>query len=488
MKIQGFCSRIALSTFVCSACLAVSACGGGGGSPAPSSSPSPAPVVTKPSLTSAVTVSVIENTEGTFYTATATDPQNDPITIELFSGADADKLVLEGNGGLRFNQSPNFDLPIDTNGDNTYEITLRVSAGGETRDYPVAITVTNDTEGVRVTRVATGFVDPVGFNNVANEPILLIAERGGRVMTFNHSTGVVAEDTFIRDNRSPSENLAISFGYATNAYQEGTYLITHSETDGLYLQAFNANRQLVGKQRLGDPWSAPTTASIINSGALFVAIGDAAGDAAQDVNSPYGKLIQLDFFNPNASASVPPPGTLVLRPTVIGDGIQRPGGFSNEFGRLYLADQGSTTEHDLTIFQTDWRPLDFGWPFYEGSKEVRANSPAAVNGPSLAYQVGDGRKQGSGIIAGLVNDDNFLPALGNSYVFADANGTIWSIPMPDLNSGFLNFANVIEDRSLDFVPDEGQIDSPVGFAMSTRSSEFFILDADGEIFRVDQQP
>ena len=483
MKSSVSSSRLALGVVISSTCLALTACGGGGSAP----TPSPASVQTAPTLTSSSSVSVAENTTDAFYTAAASDPQNDPVSIELFSGPDADKLVLSANGELRFNENPNFDLPIDANLDNVYEITLRVTAGGESRTFPIRITVTNDREGVRVTRVASGIVDPVAFTNVINEPRLLIAERGGRVLIFDQTDGSITEDIYIRDNRSLGEIVAIGYGFPDSPYQEGTHLLTHSATEGLVLQAFNADRQLIGKMRLGDPWSEPTTASFINSGTLFLAIGDAGGTFAQDISSPYGKLIELRFFNPNAVASVPSPGTLVLSPETIGDGIQRPGGFSNEFGRLYLADQGSTVQHELTIFQTDWRPLDFGWPFYEGAEEVRSNPPAAVNGPSLVYPVGDGLKEGTGIVAGIVNDDNFNPALGNSYVFADTNGTIWSIPMPTLTDGFLQFPNRIENRTLDFVPDVGQIDSPIGFAMSTGSNEFFLLDADGEIFRIDSE-
>ena len=56
--------------------------------------------------------------------------------------------------------------------------------------------------------------------------------------------------------------------------------------------------------------------------------------------------------------------------------------------------------------------------------------------------------------------------------------------MAVLTDGELHGAADLEDRTADFVPDAGTIDSPVGFA-TDEMGRFYILDADGEVFRVD---
>ncbi len=476
--------RAALGACTSVSALVLSGCGGGDGG---SSSPPTVVVPTRPSFTSSATPSVAENTTGVFYTATATDPQGDPIAFSLFSGADADKFVLENNGGLRFNQTPNFDLPVDANLDNVYEVTLRATAGGETTDLAMRVRVTNDVEGIRVTRVASGIVDPVAFARVPGEETLLVAEKSGRVMRFNSATNAVSEDTFVRDNRRPGEVLAISYGFEANIWQEGIYLVTHSPADGLMVQAFNPARGTTGFATLGPAWSAPTTATMILSGSIFVAVGSPAESDAQNAATPYGKLIELPFIDPYAGASVLPSDVVNIRPRIIGDGIRQPGGFSIGFGGLFLADRGGTREHELTSFLTNARPLDFGWPFYEGAQETRANPPAAVNGPTLVYPFGTGIRQGTGIVAGLINDYRFLPGGGDAYIFADINGTIFSVPTPRLFDGFRHTTNVFENRSEDFAPDFGKIDSPVGFAPGSGTDHFFILDRDGEIFKVSQR-
>lgn len=460
----------------------IASCGGGGSGGAVGGGGGGA-VSTAPKFTSGASVSVAENTAATFYTATATDPQNDAVTIALYSGADADKFVLDGSGALRFNMPPNFDLPVDANGDNVYEVTLRATAGGETVDLPLRVTVTNDREGVVVRRVASGISNPVGMAFVSNKSLFKIAEKGGRVLSFDPGSKAVTEDTYVRDHKSPGEILAISWGFRDNGFQEGTYILTHDPGSGLAIQAFNADRNALGYARLGNPWTAPVQASMLqNSGAMVLAIGDPSGNAAQDASSPYGKLILLPAIDPYAGASLPTP--ITIRPTVVGDGIQKPGGLSPEFGRIYLADQGSSVENEISFFDLNTRGHDFGWPFYEGSVALRSNPPAVVDGPAITYGFGTGRKQGTGVVAGIINDYRFFASLGNTYVFADKNGSIWSIPYAKLIDNIRRTASDIEDRTLDFAPDQGKIDSPVAIVQGDASDRFYILDADGELFEV----
>lgn len=455
-------------------------CGGGGGG----SSPTPTPASTAPRFASVGSASVVENTAGVFYTAAATDPQGDAITFGISGGPDADKFVIAADGALRFNVPPNYDLPTDADRNNQYSVILRATAGGETTEQTLNVTVTNDREGVRVERVASGLVDPIGMSFVHSTPIVLIAEKGGRVLRFDQGSGSLTEDTFIRDNKRAGQILAIAFGFPDSPFQEATYILTHDAQDGLYLQAFNATSGRVGIRRLGGPSSEPVTASLIAQGSVYAAIGDKGGLKAQDASSPYGKLIEFAFVDPYAGASFPAPGEVLVRSQVIGDGIQMPGGFSPAADFLYLADQGSSLEHELSVFRRDWRPLDFGWPFYEGSKPTGSSPPSAVIGPTIAYAFGNGAKEGTGIIAGLLSDGNFFRALGDSYVFADKSGKIWSIPRAKFLDGFLHFANDIELRTEDFAPDRGVIESPVAFTPGRGTNQFYILDRDGELFVV----
>jgi len=468
-------------------CTMLSGCGGGDGSSPPTATPSPTPpVVTKPSFTSATSVSVPENTTDAFYTATATDPQGDPVTITLHSGPDADKLVMDGSGNLRFNDNPNFDLPIDADLDNVYRVVLRAVAGGQTTDLSISVSVTNDTEGVVVKRVATNIVDPVAISQIVGQSTLLIAERGGRVLRFDQNDNTIKEDIFIRDNRRPGEILAIGYAFPNRIYQRGVYIVTHSPTEGLLLQGFDETRGAFGSTKLADPWTERTTVSFIHQPEVLIAVGSPS-EAAQDKSSGYGKLFELKDVDPYAGASLRSSNQVLFRPEIIGDGIQRPGGFSLGGNFSYLADRGSSRFHELTVFRPDWRPLDFGWPFYEGAEALRSNPPAAINGPTLVYEVGDGPKQGEGIIAGQRFRASWDPAFGDAYVFFDVNGTIFSIPTELFDDGFRHSANEFEDRTQDFVPDTGTIGRLVGYGAGIASTFFYLLDEDGQLFEISQE-
>lgn len=468
--------------------LALASCGGGGGNSAPS--PTPASVASPPSFTSDTTVSVAENTEDNFYTATASDPDNNALTFSIASGADAGKFVLEANGNLRFSEAPNFDLPTDADLDNTYEVVLRVQAGGEQATLALDVSVTNDREGIVVRRVAQGIVDPVAIVQRQGQPLLFIAERNGRVLRFNQDDNSIVEDIFIRDNRRPGEILAIGHAFSNQPFQTGTYMVTHSPTDGLLLQAFNQDRGVASFVKLADPWTSPVTVSFTYLPEVMIAIGSPGETDAQDPSTLYGKLIRLPILDPFSGASFP--RGILMAPEIIGDGIQRPGGFALRDSLFLtgevsiLADQGTTDFHELTVFQTDARPIDFGWPFYEGALATGDNSPAQVNGPNLVYEFGTGRKQGEGVIAGQLFRSSFDPAFGDAFVFFDVNGTVFSIEADKLTDGLLHTADEFEDKTQDFQPDEGEIGTLVGYGAGIASTFFYLLDSDGELFEVSQ--
>jgi len=480
----------ALASALVPMCLLLGSCGGSGGSPAPS--PTPSSVSRAPSFTSSNTVSVVENTEGTFYTATASDPQNDPLTFDIISGPDANLLTIDSSGNLRFLKSPNFDLPTDGNRDNIYQVNLRVRAGGQQATMLLNIEVTNDREGIVVRRVASGIVDPVAVAQIAGEPTLLIAERNGRVLRFNQDDNSIVEDTFIRNNKRPGEILAITAAFFNNQFQKGIYMVTHSLTDGLVIQAFNSERGISNFYALAEPWTEPTTVSFIYQPEVMIAIGSPTEEKAQDPSTMYGKLLRLRDVDPYAGASLN--RNLPMSPEIIGDGIQRPGGFAlgDRFaiGREFsvLADRGSSNLNEITVFRTDWRPLDFGWPFYEGSTAIGQNPPDQINGPTLIYEVGDGPRQGRGVIAGQFFNSSFDPAFGDSFVFFDVSGSIFSIEASKMSDGFLYAANEFEDKTQDFQPDQGEIGTLIGYGAGVGSTFFYLLDSDGELFEVSQEP
>ena len=82
-------------------------------------------------------------------TYTATDPEEEEVTLSLV-GDDAGLFELDV-GVLSFKKSPNFEMPGDRNTDNVYEVTVRASDGTLNADRMVTVKVTDVTENGTVT-------------------------------------------------------------------------------------------------------------------------------------------------------------------------------------------------------------------------------------------------------------------------------------------------------------------------------------------------
>ncbi|WP_165958022.1 fibronectin type III domain-containing protein [Segetibacter sp. 3557_3] len=96
------------------------------------------------------TASIAENST-VVRTIAATDADNDPLTYAISCGADASQFSISSTGVLSFNTAPNFESPADANGDNVYEVVVRVSDGKTTADQTLLVTVTDVNENATAT-------------------------------------------------------------------------------------------------------------------------------------------------------------------------------------------------------------------------------------------------------------------------------------------------------------------------------------------------
>jgi uncharacterized delta-60 repeat protein len=112
-----------------------------------------------PSVTSAATASVAENSTGTVYTATGTDPDSGQTLSWSLSGTDAGKFAIDaGTGVLTFNSVPDYEAPTDTGGDNVYDVNIIATDSGTgnlTATKAVTITVTDVNEAPVNTKPVT---------------------------------------------------------------------------------------------------------------------------------------------------------------------------------------------------------------------------------------------------------------------------------------------------------------------------------------------
>jgi hypothetical protein len=77
----------------------------------------------------------------------ATDPDGDTLAYSIGGGVDAGSFAINGSSGvLTFATAPDFEQPADSNRDNVYQVTVRVSDGTLTDTQAVAVTVTDVVE------------------------------------------------------------------------------------------------------------------------------------------------------------------------------------------------------------------------------------------------------------------------------------------------------------------------------------------------------
>ncbi|MBU1717269.1 MAG: cadherin domain-containing protein, partial [Proteobacteria bacterium] len=99
-----------------------------------------------PSFTTGPAFNVVENTSavGT-VTATDADLPAQTVVYSLAGGADQAQFSIDANSGaLSFIGSPDFETPVDINGDNIYEVTVRADdQNGLTSDQTINVTVTD---------------------------------------------------------------------------------------------------------------------------------------------------------------------------------------------------------------------------------------------------------------------------------------------------------------------------------------------------------
>ena len=117
--------------------LILSACGSGGDPNMP------------PTLTNPGSLSVIEgSTAVTTIEASDSESGSGGVTQTITGGADRASFAITSGGALTFSTAPDFEIPGDSDGDNTYNVTVQgADPQGATTTLTLSVTVTDAVEG-----------------------------------------------------------------------------------------------------------------------------------------------------------------------------------------------------------------------------------------------------------------------------------------------------------------------------------------------------
>ncbi len=168
---------LTITTFVLSACSS-------GGDPN-----------TPPTLTNPGTLSVIEGST-TITTIDAKDAESGAsgVSQTIAGGADSGSFAITSGGALTFITAPDFEIPGDSDGDNTYNVTVQgADPQGATTTLSLSVVVTDAVEGRIIDGPLSGaavFVDLDGDGTLDENETSVTSDENGY---FKAPPGVAAE-------------------------------------------------------------------------------------------------------------------------------------------------------------------------------------------------------------------------------------------------------------------------------------------------------
>jgi glucose/arabinose dehydrogenase len=506
--------RICLARAALGATLALTlaACGdgdGGGGAGGSANTP--------PSFTSATTATAAENASGTIYTAAASDAQNNALTFSISGGADAALFQITAAGALSFRSPVDFEVPIDANRDNVYEVTLSVSDGQASATRTVAITITNSLAGgFAMRRVGTGFAAPVYLTGLPDATgRVLVVERAGRIRVLTPSTGAIAATPFLDITGQVStdgERGLLAVALAPDFPTSGRAYVYLTAPDGaIQIRRFvttTASRDVLDAASSDVILTIPHPRNNHNGGwlgfgkdgLLYVATGDGGGGGDPDQNGQnkatlLGKILRLDVSRDDFAAdtnrdyAIPAANPFAGgggAPEVWLYGLRNPyrNGFDRSTGDLWIGDVGQDAIEEIDRVQTSQAGLNLGWPLFEGTQALSGGaSPAGITMPVAQYGHGSGPFQGNSLIGGYVYRGP-IEALQGLYIFADfVSNNVWSLPIAGLTPGTTASSSAFTSRNAAFAPDVGSLTSITSFG-EDQAGNLFIVTIGGNVFAI----
>ena len=168
------------------------------------------------------------------------------------------------------------------------------------------------------------------------------------------------------------------------------------------------------------------------SGTLFVALGDGGGSRgrdAQDMAKLLGAILRIKPKLTEPGYDVPADNPFVGQPNVAPElwakGLRNPWRFSIDTptGDMWIGDVGEDSTEEIDVIRAGQSGLNFGWYFFEGTRQVSSNAPGEMTPPVYEYP----HSTGIAVQGGHVYRGTAIPGLVGAYIFGDVNGTVWAL-------------------------------------------------------------
>ncbi len=174
------------------------------------------------------------------------------------------------------------------------------------------------------------------------------------------------------------------------------------------------------------------------------------------------------------------------RPEIWASGMRNP--FRNSFDpltqNLWIGDVGQDAREEVDLMHPTDGGANFGWHIMEGTALYTGPATPGLTLPVAEYLHGSGPTQGNTVIGGVVYRGP-VESLRGQYIFGDfIDGNLWSFPIAraTLGSTIRRASSRCAAPASPPMPARSTIRSA---SAPIRRGNLYIVDIDGEIFRVD---
>ena len=290
---------------------------------------------------------------------------------------------------------------------------------------------------IKVTVLAKGFPRPFAIEFLPDGD-LLIVERGAGLRLLRQATGQARLDAgLVEGMPRPAEqvfslgvqDIALHPGFADNGLVYFTYNEPAPMPEGANPQQrqafFKLMRARLADGRISDvetlfaaeqaSYAGGSRVAIAADGMVWLTPGAPFGDAAQDLSSPYGKVLRL-----NADGSIPPDNPFVGRagvhPAIYSYGHRDQHGLmvDRETGAVLNAEHGMNGGDEVNLIRAG---ANYGWPTYtfsrnyDGTRGSELPTAAGIEQPLVLWWPSIGP---SGLM--IYRGDKFPAWKGNLFV------------------------------------------------------------------------
>ena len=355
-----------------------------------------------PNFTSATSVSVDENTATSFYIATATDENSDSASLSFFisGGVDQDFFTIDAtSGALSFNSAdiPDFEVPADSDSDNTYEVDLEVRDELEKSDSLALQVMVTNVDDFAPLFTSSGSVS-VSENSDGVVYLATARDDDSTILSFAISGGADSGHFEINSsNGELSPTIALDFENPQDSDQDNSYELELSVTDpaansgALSLSVTIGNLYDEAPAVPQEPQTVDLSLSSISTGSVIYNVADAVTDADADDQLSYSLGgVDAGHFNLDATTGELSFATL---PSVT-EALDANGDYIYEI-EVSAQDLGAnTSSFDLNIsvdtttapeFSSASASVDFP---ENSTAEVYTATATDANGDAITYSLG----------------------------------------------------------------------------------------------------